>query len=225
MLPWEWTHIYIFTQRAIFLPVYPLVSCSGCLRRTQVGKPLGNPVSVSPVGASTLGRGLESLRRLKQLSRFYIMTTLFSIGMLVVFGIIATFVSLYILNFAGLLGGMIYASSEQRTNSRFVLGRLVSVIGQSYVYLAYVAFVVNWTRQLVIFQDVSVFIWIVAFLATMSPIATTGNRARKEAQEDSQKNVQAEALQLTFIVSIVAFFVFVFVPKAYEIVYGWVPYI
>lgn len=53
---WIWTHIYIFTQKAIFLPFFSLVSCGGRLRRTQVRKPSGNPASVSPVGAPSLGK-------------------------------------------------------------------------------------------------------------------------------------------------------------------------
>ncbi len=49
------SHLHIYPE-GNFFAFFSLVSCGGRLRRTQVRKPSGNPASVSPVGAPSLGK-------------------------------------------------------------------------------------------------------------------------------------------------------------------------
>ena len=63
------SHLHIYPE-GNFFAFFSLVSCGGRLRRTQVGKPSGNPVSVSPVGAPSLGKACTRSDDLINLSRF-----------------------------------------------------------------------------------------------------------------------------------------------------------
>ena len=98
-------------------------------------------------------------------------------------------------------------------------------MGQSLVYLAYVAFVVNWTRLSISVQGVSVIAWPLAFLAVAVPIWMNLIRARLEEREAAVANPQAQALHITTLVALIGFFLFAFVPSAIEPLYGWVPYV
>jgi len=94
------------------------------------------------------------------------------------------------------------------------------------VYLAYTAFVVNWTILAISKQGVSFIIWPIAFLAVIIPLWFNLIHARVEAREDRYfTNVQIEALHITFLLTLVGFFIFTFIPKVMEIIYNWVPYI
>lgn len=153
------------------------------------------------------------------------MKTLFSIGVLVFFGIIAYLVSIFALNIAGLPGSILAGEPEKRTKSQFVFGSVVSAIGQSFVYLIYTAFIVKWTLLVVLLQGVTWSLWIFAFLAVMLPLWILLIGARVDVKESEDANPQTEALHITFVIVLVGFFVFAFSPYTIEIIYGWVPFI
>lgn len=153
------------------------------------------------------------------------MKTLFSIGTLIVFGVVATFAAVFILNIAGLPGALLAGKPGIRSKRQFVFGSIVSAIGQSFVYLAYTAFIVNWTMMAISKQGVSVIIWLVAFLVVILPLWINLIRARAETSEMSHGNPQTEALHITVILVLIGFFVFAFTPNVMRLIYGWVPYI
>lgn len=154
------------------------------------------------------------------------MKTLFSIVMLIIFGIVAKFLSVLILNIAGLPGALLAGKSGERSKGWFTFGSIVSFLGQSYVYLAFIAFVVNWTMITARRNDVVGFIlWPFSFLAVLVPIWLTAMRARTEAQEHKIANPQVEALLLTLVVSPIAFFIFAFLPVVVRTAWGWIPYL
>ena len=153
------------------------------------------------------------------------MKTVFTVGLLIVFAIVANFLTVFLLNLAGVPGALAAGKPGKRSKTQFVAGSLVSALGQSLVYLGYVAFVVNWTRLAISIQGVNVIAWPVAFLAIMVPIWTNLIRARLEAREASFANPQAEALHITTLIALLGFFVFAFVPNAIEPIYGWIPYV
>ncbi len=153
------------------------------------------------------------------------MKTLFSITILVVLGIITNFIAIFILNIAGLPGTFIAGKPGKRSIWQFIFGSFISAIGQSFVYLAYTAFVVNWTILVISEQGVNFIIWPIAFLVVIFPISLNMIRARVENQEMEHGNAQTEALVLTFFLTLIGFFIFVFIPKIMEIIYNWVPYI
>jgi len=59
----------------------------------------------------------------------------------------------------------------------------------------------------------------------MVPIWTNLIHARLEAREASFANPQVEALHITTLIALLGFFVFAFVPKSIEPLYGWIPYV
>ena len=154
------------------------------------------------------------------------MKTLFTIGLLVVFGVISNFLVVFILNIAGLPGAFLAGRPGQRSRWQFILGSTVSAIGQSYVYLAYTAFIVSWTAGAAGRDDVVAFIaWPVAFLAVFFPIWLNLGRARAEANVMQHANVQTDALHLTFLVSLLAFIVFALLPVTMQPAWGWIPFV
>lgn len=153
------------------------------------------------------------------------MKTLFSIAVLVVLGIIANFVAVFILNVAGVPGALIAGKPNKRSKGQFIFGSIISSIGQSFVYLAYTAFIVSWTMLAISEQGVSFLIWPIAFLAVVLPLWINLIRARVEAKEMEHANAQTEALHITLLLTLLGFFIFAFVPKVMEIIYSWLPYI
>jgi len=148
--------------------------------------------------------------------------TLASIALLVGFGIAAQFLSIFVVNLAGAPGG----SPGARSKSRFIVGSLVSALGQSYVYLAFVAFVVNWTKLASHREDVvGLFLWPVSFLVCFVPIYMCLIRGRVEASEQVDANAQVEALHITVLLTLVGFFVFTFVPSTIKFGWPWIPYL
>ena len=153
------------------------------------------------------------------------MKTLFSITVLVILGIIVNFVAVFVLNFAGLPGALLAGKPGKRSKGQFIFGSIISAIGQSFVYLAYTAFIVNWTILATSKQGVSFIIWPIAFLVVVLPLWLNLTHARVEAKEMQHASAQTEALHITFLLTLIGFFIFAFIPRIMEIIYNWVPYI
>lgn len=150
------------------------------------------------------------------------MTTLFSIGFLIIITVVAFYLATFILNVAGLPGALLSLNSK-KNDGLYLIGSLISAIGQSFVYLAYVAFVVNWTQSAILNQDISFIIWIAAFFASLVPLGTNIGIAEREAREDGYiTNPQIKGLNITLVVSFIGFFVFAFNPDFMESIYGWI---
>ncbi len=153
------------------------------------------------------------------------MTTLYTIILLIVFSAVVSFIGVFVLNIAGLPGAFIAGRQQTRSKMQLKIGIIVSAIGQSYIYLAYQVWIINWTFAVVTFQDVTNFIvWGVTFLAVYLPVLKMRTIARLEDDEFGSfyRNPQVEALDITTIVSFVAFFVFVFIPSTMNSLWGWV---
>ena len=58
------------------------------------------------------------------------MKTLFSIVVLGIFGIVANFVAVFVLNIAGVPGALLAGKPGKRSKSQFISGSIVSAIGQ-----------------------------------------------------------------------------------------------
>ena len=154
------------------------------------------------------------------------MKTIFSVVLLIVYGVIANFTAVFILNIAGLPGALLAGTPRKRSQGRFVFGSIISSFGQAYVYLSFVAFVVNWTRFAGARGDVfGPILWPFAFLSVMVPIWLTMVRAREEARENKFASPQVEALPLTALIALMGFFIFAFVPDLARLAWRWVPYV
>lgn len=154
------------------------------------------------------------------------MKTLYVVIMLLAAGSLAQFPAALALNLAGLPGALAAGTPGQRSKQRFVVGSLLSALGQSYVYLAYVALVVAWTRVSAARADiVGWVIWPFAGYAVFVPISWLLYKAREEAAEHTYANPQVEALQITFLVASIGFFAFAIFPALYKLLWGWVPFV
>lgn len=156
------------------------------------------------------------------------MATIYVILLLIIFAAIATFIDLYILNIAGIPGVIVAGKPGKRSKSQFILGSIISSLGQSYINLAYTAFIVSWTMFKLDNDNVIKFIvWIFAFLAVIFPIWKTYIAANVEEKQNESKhgNPQVEALLLTSILTFIGFFIFVFAPIIMSILWSWVPYV
>ena len=152
------------------------------------------------------------------------MKTLFAILMLFVFALVANFLYSIVGNIAGLPGALL-ALSDLQSKGRHALGTIVAAIGQSYVYLAFVAFIVNWTTLAAQREDIVGFLlWPVAFLAVFCPMAFNLGAAQVEARETKHTNAQVHALSVTMLATLIGFFVFAFSPTVMRFGWGWLPY-
>lgn len=152
------------------------------------------------------------------------MKTIFSIVLLMIWSAVADYLAVFILNIVGVLGALIAGSPQKSSKVKYLFGIIISTLGQSYVYLAYVAFIVNWTLLARSIQKVNIIVWPVAFLAAIIPICFGWARARREADADGYTNAQISALALTVLFSFIAFFVFILNIQIMQFVYWWVPY-
>ena len=155
------------------------------------------------------------------------MKTIFSVGFLLILAIVVRFLVLFVLNLAGMPGALISGPRTDHLTARYMFGSLVATAFQSFVYLAYVAFVINWVLLGIQHQNLaSLVMWPVAFIAVMVPIWWNYIAAITETREHRvSPNANIEGLGLSSVVAFVAFFVFIFFPVTFRAVYGWVPYI
>ena len=159
------------------------------------------------------------------------MKTILSIVLLIVFAVVANFLATIVVNLAGLPGALLSGTPGKRSIARFKFGSVIAALGQSYVYLAYAAFIVNWTMLAARREDVpfGFILWPVAFLAVLGPIWKNWIQGRIEAKEVMREtgfaNPQVEGLQYTVLASIVAFLLFAFFPSVMKFGWTWVTYI
>jgi hypothetical protein len=153
------------------------------------------------------------------------MKTVFSLVILVIYGAIAGFVMVLVLNLAGLPGALLAGKPGIRSKRQFIFGSLVAAIGQSYVNLAFVAFMVSWTKLAAERDDVvGILLWPVAFLAVAIPTLINLSRARIESRNQEHAIAQVEAIHITFLATLTAFPLFAFVPWFMK-PWAWVPYV
>lgn len=154
------------------------------------------------------------------------MTTVFSIGVLVIVGFVANFIWVFVGNVAGLPGALVGGLSSSRSLWRFRAGIMAAFLGQAYVGLAFAAWVASWTRLAAARPDVlGLLLWPVAFLVVACPMWVGLIRARGESREQAQANAQVEALRFSTLAIILGFLVFALVPVAAAALWGWVPFV
>ena len=129
-------------------------------------------------------------------------------------------------NLGGMLGAIVSGKPDNRGKTQFNIGIIVSALGQSYVYLAYMVFIICLANVNNNFSGISKYIiWFFVFIVTVFPILKIRTAARVEDNESGayHRNTQVEALDLTMLVSFVAFFIFTFIPKTMSALWSWLP--
>lgn len=169
----------------------------------------------------------------KELKELEMTTTLLQIAVLVAVMIFGSFMGTIITNLGGLPGAIIALNANWETrwkSVRWILGFIVTMVGQSYIALAWVALVVSVIRLFVAAQDVWVWpLWIVGFFTAISVAAGANRQSIQEQRlggeiaEIARKGVQYQALPGSGIVSVIGFFVFVFFRNLLSLMFGWLP--
>lgn len=153
------------------------------------------------------------------------MQTLIDCAILIGGAFIFNFISIFLLNLGGLPGGLIGKGSTSKS-SQFAIGTLVSIIGQSYIYLSYTALIVSWTISRIDGgHSIKYIIWVVAFFASLLPIANNYNTAVKEAIQDNYINPQVKALKYTQAIALLGFFIFALAPARMKPLWEWIPFV
>ncbi|NDP26152.1 MAG: hypothetical protein GZ087_01810 [Flavobacterium sp.] len=156
------------------------------------------------------------------------MTSIYIIFILIVFWTILTPIVMFIFPFSGVIGEMLGGEPSKRSRSRFFLGVFVSAIGQTYFYLAYVAFIINWTESRITSDGFSKYIiWIIAFLSAVVPIFVSSARFNIHHRNKNTgfANIIVEATNFTAYLSLIGFFVFIFCHNLITSFWNWVPYV
>lgn len=153
------------------------------------------------------------------------MKTLTDCTILIGAAIIFNFISVFLLNIGGLPGAML-GKGANPNSSKFTFGTLVSLIGQSYIYLSYTALIVSWTiSRIEGGHSIKYIIWVVAFSVNLFPIANNYNIAEKEAIQDNYINPQVKALKYTQVVALLGFLIFAFAPSRMKPLWEWIPFV
>jgi len=148
---------------------------------------------------------------------------------------------LFALNMAGVPGSLIAAGLSWppksfpsnceagrvfsfRSMIRFLTAAMVATLGQSYVYLAFVAFIVSFTRHRAHGEGMfSYVLWSMAFIASFAPIYLCTAAAIFEAAEGkSEWNANVYAIRFTELIAVIAFFVFAFYPNLIALGWSWI---
>lgn len=150
-----------------------------------------------------------------------------AIGFAILLGMIGTFVGAlytFVIGFAGTPGAMLTEIAMRRAKTNLIptWGLVLTLVGQLYMALAFVAFVVLTTKNHLFGMSgpVTWIAWVVAFYVSTVP----GWAALKDSAQAERKNVQRGASAFTAPLSAIGFFLFVFFPSAAARGWPWVPF-
>lgn len=135
------------------------------------------------------------------------------------FAAIITWSGFTFMRIGGLPGQLIAGLPGKRSKLQLRIGIIVTGIGQSIVYLMYVAFTVLFTQRHIEVNDVSGFIlYPFAFIAANFPILfiRTTKTVRHIDSGSEYVSPQIDALNLTLILAFIGFFVFAIFPCTVE---------
>jgi hypothetical protein len=123
----------------------------------------------------------------------------------------------------GAPGAMLTELALQRKGNRLIptWGLVLTVLGQAYVALAFVAFVLQTSQSRLAGQSgFGVWVaWIITFFVATAPATIALKDAARE-----QRNVQHGATVFTVPLVTLGFFVFLFAPTIMHAGWGWVPH-
>jgi ABC-type Na+ efflux pump permease subunit len=152
--------------------------------------------------------------------------TILATIVLFIFGLTAL-VCGWVFNLAGVPDTIFATDIGKAGKGRAILAVVLATLGQSYIYLGYVAFVVNWTDTVVAQNDVPLgfLLWIPALLIVVYPISWMIGFTRTRAEARGFRSAQDAAVPITFLVAILGFIVFAFVPSLIKMGWSWIFYI
>jgi len=165
---------------------------------------------------------------------------------MIIVGIVVKMITPFVLSVLGFPGRWMASSKAPGLRSQLglIAGTLVTAILQSYVYLVYTAFIVQWTMFAMQKQGATYMVLFASFFAAIFPTGAAlkdarakvegaehswrdqiGESARNEAENRRRiSDMMARASSVAFLLALIGFFVFILFPKAMEIFCRWVPF-
>jgi hypothetical protein len=154
------------------------------------------------------------------------MSTLIAVIILIVIGFSGQMLWHTVLNLAGLPGALIGWPRGKLLLPRMILGTVLAILAQSYVYLAFVALVVAGTKYYIHQAGLSpIFVWPASFFACVFPIFCCAATANAEYSEGSGSGVQTNAVLMGQFLAAIGFFLFVFSPNVIALGWPWTPWL
>lgn len=138
-----------------------------------------------------------------------------------------SFLSLIILNMAGLPGALLNLGNKNQ-NIRYYISVFFAFLGQLYIYLAFVSFIISYCNFKIENDSINKYLlYIIAFFVIVPPIAKMSIDAEKEAKLSSLELLppQVSALKWTWLISTICFFVFIFNAEIMTSLWGYIPYV
>ncbi len=139
-------------------------------------------------------------------------------------GIFVAIFYTFIIGLAGAPGALLSVSAAKRSPNGVtpMWGLFLTVAGQLYTSLVFVAFVINFVEaHLIGARGTGKWVaWVVAFFVAVAPPAI----ALKDAAHAERRNVQHIAMTLTAPLTLLGVFLFRFFPAVMNVGWGWVPH-
>jgi hypothetical protein len=156
-------------------------------------------------------------------------TFLIIISCIILFRLISRFIGPLILNIVGLPGALIGFKSQSKKEVKFIIGSIISGIGQSYIYIAFMIYIIDFSRLLIEVKGINkYFMWITCFIFLIGTIQQTRYLGKLEFLMDQcdldthNENPQINGLFITEIIAFISFFVIIFYPKIIHPFWTWV---
>ncbi len=165
--------------------------------------------------------------------------TTFSTVAMILLGIIVKMITPFVLTVLGFPGRWMASSKAPGLRSQFglIAGTVVTAILQSYVYLVYTVFIVQWAMFAMQKQGATYMVLFAAFFAAIFPTGAALKDARakvegaehawrdqigESARSDAENrrrilDMMAQASSVAFLLVLTGFFIFVLFPKVMEI--------
>ncbi len=154
------------------------------------------------------------------------MTTFITILIFILlYGIVSRLLGPFVLSITGLPGAFLGGKCISTKEPRFILSVAVSVILHSYIYFVYMIYLIGWTKVRIQSHDlVNFIVWFFCACACLGPIQQIYHLAKKDNTEfpPVYVNPQIKSLLITEVLSVLAFFAFIFLPSAIDPLWSWV---
>lgn len=152
-------------------------------------------------------------------------TILIFIIYFLLFGFMSKFIFPVLLNLSGLIGSLIGFKSTNTNEPKYIIGTIISSIGQSYLFISFMIYTINTSNDLIIKYDLNKYvIFILTFFVLIGTIQQTYYKAKIELKENNTDylNTQINGLFITQIISLIAFIIFMYDINYTNYLWKWV---
>jgi uncharacterized membrane protein (DUF485 family) len=141
------------------------------------------------------------------------------------------FIGKRVMKIVGLPGSLIAFKVTSKKQPRYITGLIICIVAHVYIYLAFMIYIMNWTRHLINPDSISkYFIWFFCFILLSVVMEGIYRTAKNEANEKKAENIntpnylnpQIASLYSTRIFVFIGFWIFLFFPEFTNPLWRWV---